>query len=434
MWAVTLVFVVRWQIGPEFDVDVPAWTGTSTGTLTPPPEERNVSPLLCTVVLFSMLQLPHLGSVRTSDRIILVLCPTCNSPLHVACEKFQMCDSMYVPQYVSISQNIFARYTSDAQIQAVQRQLDEQQEWSSDRAAAPFEPETLTKYLNTAKVLAPILPGTIVYITPHANGLWGDGHDPKHARPNGAVSGSAGFDGPIAGAEGAPRLSSASRSKFRWGLVSEGPSPEQLQLGQEQARRRGGGAAVGGASNVGMTQRAAARGAGVEMPMASQPQWFTQQQQQQQLGTGMQQQQHLGLMQHQLGMPYQLAMPYHHQQQHALCGNANNFFQPQLPANSLLRQEWLQHGAPDGNFTNPSLVARGRAPGLAPIAYANPPAPPSSVPNRGRGAGVERTIEGPVVWIANPVEGKPPLQVERARVFGREFEEEAMNVLWDARG
>lgn len=31
------------QVGPEFDVDVPAWRGPATGILTPPPEEQQAS-------------------------------------------------------------------------------------------------------------------------------------------------------------------------------------------------------------------------------------------------------------------------------------------------------------------------------------------------------------------------------------------------------
>lgn len=285
-------------------------------------------------------------------------------------------------------------------IQAVQRQFDLQRKWSSDHAAAPFEPEALKEYLNTAKDRAPILPGTIVYIRPYTDGLWGDGLDPKFARSNGAINRNAGLDGLVAGAEGSPRLCSASRSTYRWGLVSEPPSPEQqLQLVREQARSRGSGRAIGGASTVGMTQRVAAGNSGVEMPMAPQPQWFAQQQQP------------LDVMQHHLEMPYhQLGMQHQQQQQHALYGNTNDSFQL-LPANSLGRQDWGQQGASSGNLKKHCAT-------------------PSFVPDLGNGAG----LKVPVVWIANPSEGKPPLQVERSRVMGREFEEEAMNVLWGARG
>lgn len=31
------------QVGPEFDVDVPAWRGPATGILAPPPEEQQAS-------------------------------------------------------------------------------------------------------------------------------------------------------------------------------------------------------------------------------------------------------------------------------------------------------------------------------------------------------------------------------------------------------
>lgn len=52
----------------------------------------------------------------------------------------------------------------------------------------------------------------------------------------------------------------------------------------------------------------------------------------------------------------------------------------------------------------------------------------------GVGGQVVAAPEASVVWIANPVDMNTPLKVERSRVMGREFEEEAMNALWDARG
>lgn len=66
-------FAVRWQIGAEFDVEVLAWTGPSTGKLMPPPEERNVSIMPVSWYAVDHVAItPHLGSVHALDRIILV--------------------------------------------------------------------------------------------------------------------------------------------------------------------------------------------------------------------------------------------------------------------------------------------------------------------------------------------------------------------------
>lgn len=52
----------------------------------------------------------------------------------------------------------------------------------------------------------------------------------------------------------------------------------------------------------------------------------------------------------------------------------------------------------------------------------------------GEGGVEDCAQEDTIVWIANPCEGKPPIPVERWRVLERGFEEEALDVLWDARG
>lgn len=38
-----LLVVSRLQVGPEFDIEVPPWTGPTEGKLTPPAHERDVS-------------------------------------------------------------------------------------------------------------------------------------------------------------------------------------------------------------------------------------------------------------------------------------------------------------------------------------------------------------------------------------------------------
>lgn len=95
----------------------------------------------------------------------------------------------------------------------------------------------------------------------------------------------------------------------------------------------------------------------------------------------------------------------------------------------------------------PMPMPQGPVPGLMhpqaapPSSWSSPPLS-SSEPRIGRNGGGERVLGGKgarhdsIVWIANPIgcEGNPPLPVERSRVLAREFQEEALDVLWEARG
>ncbi|CAM9769302.1 unnamed protein product [Ectocarpus sp. 4 AP-2014] len=315
---------------------------------------------------------------------------------------------------------------------AAQSRFDDCQQWSTE--ALPFEPDALKEYLASAKAIAPIVPGTIVYIRPRPDGQWGDGKTVKQVRrPNGSGGGHSGVSADLDTGAG-PRLSSMARSTYRWGLVAEQPPPAQRQqLTREQVPSRTEALLVQGAPNIPMVQEPATGNTGVEMPMT--PQWFRQQQQQQhpQQYVRFEQQRQQQLMQEQM-VQQQLVEQY--ERRDLISGES---FRPQLqlPPNSLLQSNSIQQGSNLGGLTAAhAMAAQGVVPASTPRGSGNPHAlAPSSVPGDAMakgGAGV--TNEVSVVWIASPSEGSSPLQVERSRIVGREFEEEAMNILWDARG
>ncbi|CAN0583343.1 unnamed protein product, partial [Ectocarpus sp. 12 AP-2014] len=137
--------------------------------------------------------------------------------------------------------------------------------WSTE--ALPFEPDALKEYLARAKAIAPIVPGTIVYIRPRPDGQWGDGKAVKQVRrPNGSGGGRSGVSADLDTGAG-PRLSSMARSTYRWGLVAEPPPPSQKQqLTREQVPSRTEALRVQGAPNIPMMQEPATGSTGVEMP------------------------------------------------------------------------------------------------------------------------------------------------------------------------
>lgn len=310
-------------------------------------------------------------------------------------------------------------------MQAAQSRFDDCQQWSTE--ALPFEPPALKEYLAKANAIAPTIPGTIVYIRPRPDGQWGDGTTVKQVRrPNGSGGGGSGSNAGLDTGAG-PRLSSMVRSTYRWGLVAEPPAPSQKQqLTREQIpSRREQALPVQGAPNIPMTQEPATGSAGVGMPMA--PQWFRQQQHHLQYMQLQQQRQQL--------MQQQLVQQQLVQQYDTISGDS---FRPQLQMtpNSLLQSSLIQQGPNLGGLpAAPPMAAQGVAPASTPRGGGNPNAfAPSSVPGDAMAKGAGATNEDSVVWIASPSEGSSPLQVERSRVVGREFEEEAMNILWDARG
>ncbi|CAM9955213.1 unnamed protein product [Scytosiphon promiscuus] len=380
----------------------PPRTSSAAGVGTPPPHSSAASTIMS-------------PSQEDGDRPNMVLLERWNR----VGPEFEVA----VPAWTGPSNGKLAPPASEQE--AAQKQFNRQHQWSSK--ALPFTSSELEGYLGKAKAIAPIFPGTIVYIRPDAHGRWGDGSDRKQARPpndDGSRT-RVGGGGP---SSVAPRLTSMARSTFRWGLVSEPPSTKQQeQLGRERGRGRrnggGGGAAAAAASSVGVAYQGAAAGAGAGVPLAPQPQWFVQQQQR-----------------HQPAGTYAQQLVTQDRYRDPLFGNARGVPQPPN-ANPLRYQEWLQHNSPYAGYSALlSMSGLGKAPGSTPAGSASTFPASTGSSSTGVGAmpaavaGEEAAAAETFVWIANPVDENVPLKVERSRVMGREFEEEAMNVLWDARG
>lgn len=102
-------------------------------------------------------------------------------------------------------------------MQLAQNVLPEQQLWSV--AYPPLPRDALHDFLRRAIAVAPILPGTIVFLRARTDGTWADGHDkPRSGRVGG---GGGGADGSSSGGSRSTRPTHANR--LRWGLVTEPP-------------------------------------------------------------------------------------------------------------------------------------------------------------------------------------------------------------------
>lgn len=92
--------------------------------------------------------------------------------------------------------------------------LPEQQLWSAK--SPPLARDALHDFLRKATAVAPILPGTIVFLRARTDGTWGDGCD--KARP-----GRGGGSRRSSGGSGSRSTRSTQANRFRWGLVTEPP-------------------------------------------------------------------------------------------------------------------------------------------------------------------------------------------------------------------
>lgn len=98
-------------------------------------------------------------------------------------------------------------------MQLAQNVLPEQQLWSV--AYPPLARDALHDFLRRAIAVAPILPGTIVFLRARTDGIWGDGHDKAGSGRGG------GGDGSSSGGSRSTRPTHANR--LQWGLVTEPP-------------------------------------------------------------------------------------------------------------------------------------------------------------------------------------------------------------------
>lgn len=334
--------------------------------------------------------------------------------------------------------------------------------WSASSSPLPLT--TLQAYLTKAKALAPILPGTLVYLRPRADGRWGDGRDrdwgtDRSGREGGSRSETTGC------LAADPGLCRVTPSRLRWALVTEAPASGIAgsrgageELGTVPSRQEEKFMAEGVADlaevqqkdpqeAVAVSQDGSGAAAGGTAPLSGRSpalKWSTQ------MLLEQPQQQHR-------------ETPHLHQQEHyqelwlrqddsGKCLAAAGVDTAGKHETTAEQAEQTRGAlSTDGNklpshpIAPPTMTmehSRAHAPDLSPPARPLPRAEAAeSVEGRNSSARLHSGEEdarglktSSMVWIANPCEGSPPLWVERWRVMGRAFEEEALKALTDHQG
>lgn len=122
-------------------------------------------------------------------------------------------------------------YRASCSFQVTKARLNDQKQWPANSMG--LTKEVLESYLTRAESIAPIIPGTLVYLRPRRDGTWGDGLDKGIVKPRRGVVSShqgGGSSGEF-GSRGS--VSRVTPSRLRWGLVSEHspPLPRQHEGG-----------------------------------------------------------------------------------------------------------------------------------------------------------------------------------------------------------
>lgn len=320
-------------------------------------------------------------------------------------------------------------------------EFEKQRVWSASALPSQIDAVSLRTYLEMAETLAPVLPGTLVYLRPRANDTWEDG-----VEGDSSIRHMCGL-GPL-----------------RWGLVSEPPVKASQILGGvkdedvilDKAKSSWGTITCGHMKSTGEKKVAADAGVGASVYQQQLP-W----------GRGCAEEVKLGSSQsHQMAAVAAVArtvaqegarqgqqLPEAHGEGIWAFGHHQSLKPPQQEEH---QQQWLQQEGTDGSQgaldTVAKIEAASRVASAAAAAataaataavFASKPGihcvPVQS--NSGKflyeGSREGKQVEGPpLVWIVNPSEEDeaPAFPVERWRVVGRQFEEEALMALMHSKG
>lgn len=321
-------------------------------------------------------------------------------------------------------------------------EFEKQRVWSASALPSQLDAVSLRTFLDMAETLAPVLPGTLVYLRPRANDTWEDG-----------VEGDSSI-----------RYMSA-LGPLRWGLVSESPVKEASRiLGGvkdesailDKAKSSWSTITCGQMKSTGEKKVAADAGVGGSVYQQQHP-W----------GRGCTEERQLGSSQsHQMAAVAAVARTV--AQEEARQGQQlpeaqrggiwafghNHALEPSLKEEH--QQQWLLQEGTDGSQgaldTVAKIEAASRVASAAAAAataaataavFASTSGTPcvpvrsNSVKFQYGGSKEGKPPEGAqLVWIVNPNEEDkaPAFPVERWRVVGRQFEEEAIIALMHSKG
>lgn len=333
-------------------------------------------------------------------------------------------------------------------------EFETQRVWSASALPSQMDAVSLRAYLEMAETLAPVLPGTLVYLRPRANDTWEDG-----------VEG----DSSIRHMFGLGPL--------RWGLVSEPPAKEASQRlggvkdeGTVPDKAKSSGSTIDGAKDSATTTEGQMKSTGEKKVVEPLGVGASVYQQQLPWGPGCVEELQLGPSQsHQMAAVAAVARTVAQEEARqgpqlpeAQRGGIWAFdLQQSLepPQQEERQQQWLRQEGTDGSqgaldtvakIEAASRVASAAAAAATAAATAAVFASTSRIPCVPvRSSSVKFLSDGnreekrpevqegpPLVWIVNPSEEDeaPAFPVERWRVVGRQFEEEALMALMHSKG